>query len=463
MVWRACHDEWGLLPLVIAACFVGCAGSPSAAKINPLVAELEKPIFIRLPVTRENIFSVFLLLALAVLGSVYVFKLLSRKSCVCALCTGEYELVDELGKGGFGRVYTVRLRNDPVLYVLKKIPVNDLNHANSAQAEAKQLRTLNHRHIVGFVDDFLHSEPQHGLKRLESALFVCIVMEHCDFDLQEYISSNKLEAVTEVPVAAAGVAADDNRRHDHVDVDHAVGDGTADDHGDSVTSDIVGTSKANSSSTSDGDNDDDLEDVDVVVKELITLLAQTASALAYCHERDIIHRDVKPSNVFLKAGEARLGDFGLCRRWTDPAALGGDASFSGAAAGGTGSPGRPRRRHHRHVPRSRMNLTTAGTEFYRPPELFSGERADYKQVDVWCFGLLCVELLTSKFVYERAGLIGARVLENPAYVETIIREIPEYFPEELRATVRAMLQSPAKMRPPIRKVAADLDAMLQTI
>ena len=49
--------------------------------------------------------------------------------------------------------------------------------------------------------------------------------------------------------------------------------------------------------------------------ELKRMAWELASALAYCHhELKLLHRDLKPQNVFLSAsGKVKLGDFGLSK------------------------------------------------------------------------------------------------------------------------------------------------------
>lgn len=48
--------------------------------------------------------------------------------------------------------------------------------------------------------------------------------------------------------------------------------------------------------------------------QILDWLAQLASAVAYIHRRRVLHRDIKPGNVFLTRDDrVRLGDFGIAR------------------------------------------------------------------------------------------------------------------------------------------------------
>lgn len=51
----------------------------------------------------------------------------------------------------------------------------------------------------------------------------------------------------------------------------------------------------------------------LTTEQIIDLISQVASGLAYAHAQGVIHRDVKPSNVLLDAGWALLSDFGLVK------------------------------------------------------------------------------------------------------------------------------------------------------
>eukprot|EP01052_Picozoa_sp_SAG31_P024535 SAG31_NODE_2094_length_6458_cov_7.319547_3_plen_100_part_00 len=92
----------------------------------------------------------------------FAFKLVTRRNCNCKLCCVEYQLINKLGTGGYGSVFTVVRSSDHKVMVLKKIAVDDITDANSAQIEARELRALQHPRIVRYEDDFgavPHSVP----------------------------------------------------------------------------------------------------------------------------------------------------------------------------------------------------------------------------------------------------------------------------------------------------------------
>ena len=102
------------------------------------------------------------------------------------------------------------------------------------------------------------------------------------------------------------------------------------------------------------------------LKEKLTIVAQVLDGLGHAHKAGIVHRDVKPANVFLTdEGSARIMDFGI-------------AFFTSSAA------------------TSRSVLGTVG---YMSPEQVRGERVDGRS-DLFTVGSLLCELLTGRRPFD---------------------------------------------------------------
>jgi hypothetical protein len=93
--------------------------------------------------------------------------------------------------------------------------------------------------------------------------------------------------------------------------------------------------------------------------ELVRAFLQCCRGLAALHERSLVHFDIKPANVFLKGGVARLGDYGLSKL----------------------------------VTHSRGSLSMGrGTPYYMAPEMLQ-RRGDHRS-DVYSAGVMLYEILT---------------------------------------------------------------------
>lgn len=130
-------------------------------------------------------------------------------------------------------------------------------------------------------------------------------------------------------------------------------------------------------------------------QEAIDLALQIAEGLQAAHEKGIIHRDIKSSNIMVtNDGKVKIMDFGL-------------AKIKG-------------------VSKLTQSGTTLGTISYMSPEQASGKNADHRS-DIWSFGVVLYEMFTGQLPftgdYDQA-VVYSIINEEPQSVKKLNPEIP---------------------------------------
>jgi tRNA A-37 threonylcarbamoyl transferase component Bud32 len=159
------------------------------------------------------------------------------------------------------------------------------------------------------------------------------------------------------------------------------------------------------------------------------LLAAVAAALAAAHSRGIIHRDVRPGNVFVENRTARavLGDFGI-------AALLESGSSSAARLTGVG--------------------VRLGDVRYMSPEQIRGEQLT-EQSDVYAFGVLAFEVLTGRGPYD-ARSDAERMVAHLQGTPRALKELRPTVEPRVAALVERCLAKDPRHRPLAGDIASAL-------
>lgn len=147
-------------------------------------------------------------------------------------------------------------------------------------------------------------------------------------------------------------------------------------------------------------------------EEMLPCLLNIAEALQYCHERSVIHRDVKPSNIILeeKSGHATLVDFGLIKMES----LTGDSGESDEHA------------------RLTKTQEIVGTPQFMSPEQFSPHGSFGSigpKTDVWSFAATMFFVLTGENAFSGRTMIeifDAVANKRPRKLRELNPDIPEW-------------------------------------
>ncbi|XP_025423778.1 serine/threonine-protein kinase Nek8 isoform X2 [Sipha flava] len=144
-------------------------------------------------------------------------------------------------------------------------------------------------------------------------------------------------------------------------------------------------------------------------RQILEMFLQMSKAIQCIHQRNILHRDLKTTNVFLtRDRKVKLGDFGISKIMTTKL----------------------------------QALTVVGTPYYISPEMCEGKQYD-KKSDIWALGCILYEMTSLQRTFDASNL--------PALIHFITKEnfapIPLSYSSNLKRLVNDLLQKNPLRRP----------------
>ena len=141
------------------------------------------------------------------------------------------------------------------------------------------------------------------------------------------------------------------------------------------------------------------------LREATSVLKDVARALAYAHDRGIIHRDVKPDNILLAGEAATVTDFGVAKAIS--ASRKSDVPLPKGSMTGEG--------------------ISLGTPTYMSPEQAVADPDVKHTADIYALGVVGYEMLVGTPPFQgrsTSAILAAHVRETPTPIETRRYDVP---------------------------------------
>jgi eukaryotic-like serine/threonine-protein kinase len=292
---------------------------------------------------------------------------------------GAYEVLELIGAGGMGEVYRARdtkLNRDVAVKVLPEAFALDPERLARFKREAQVLASLNHPNIAAI------------------------------YGLEEGGSGQAVVRALVLELVEGDTLADRLARSEH--------------HAQRETGAHQETGRGRPSGRP------------IPIDEALPIARQIADALEAAHEHGVVHRDLKPGNIKVRAdGTVKVLDFGLAKL-AEPVGVGLQTGPSTLSQSPTIT-----------TPAMTRIGVILGTAAYMSPEQARAKPVD-KRADIWAFGCVLYEMLTGRraFEGEQVSDVLARILER----EPDFTALPQTTPPAIQRLLRRSLEKDRKHR-----------------
>ncbi|EDV29467.1 uncharacterized protein TRIADDRAFT_51839 [Trichoplax adhaerens] len=333
----------------------------------------------------------------------------------------EFSTIELLGKGGFGDVMKVQKKLDGCYYAIKKIKL-DANFAKKILQEVLVISRMHHENVVRYYNSWIETETKEEKESNSSN-------EDSTEDLEDVINvPGRIQLITK-PEVSSSMDFIEFVRDDEDDAE------CEDDDSDEFIVDKMEYCEKNNLRT--------VIDEGIYKNEekLWQYFGEIVQGLAYIHEQGILHRDLKPGNVFIDSkDQVKIGDFGLALEhpmFSRSNSVGNnlksmeDGSFSA----------------YDH------NSGAVGTTLYRAPEITQSSVLKFRydeKVDMYSLGIIFFEMCHPQF---DTGMERYSVIMKVRQSDIIL---PETFQDSIAAfetkvkLIRMLLNHDPKKRPTAR-------------
>jgi len=167
------------------------------------------------------------------------------------------------------------------------------------------------------------------------------------------------------------------------------------------------------------------------IDDKLNIVAQLCDGLSYAHEQGVVHRDVKPDNVFiLEDGSVKLLDFGIAKLTSSNLTRQGDV---------------------------------LGSASYMSPEQVGGSDSVDGRADVFSTGVMLYELLTGHKPFEAdapTAVILKILKDDPTPIDTYVQGLP---PQLVAAVLKALAKKPEDRWPSADALGRELQLIRKSL